>query len=377
VAEARRRLGDPALSAAEASKFWFGESLRFIREEPASWLLLTGRKTLLFWNRYEAADNLSFYYTRDVVPWLWLAPVGFWLVAPLGFAGTVAGAGGGRAEWLLRATVVLLMLGTVLFHVADRYRLAAVPTLIVLGVGFGRQVSMRWQERKRGVAMASVGLALGTTILVNVPNLYPGGQDMATYDRIMALGYSRMGDEARAAAYEERAANAYFRHGIRLLGRGQVSRAKINFLQIYELQPDWPGLWYHLGITDERLGETTSAVASYARESPNGPFGVPALTSQARLLLRAERLEEAEQALLRGREIDPRDPALLVVFGDLRAVQGRMAEALELFEAALDLDPDAEPVKRRIVAARARLADSSSDCPGSQCPPGGASSRQR
>ncbi|HVS66711.1 MAG TPA: glycosyltransferase family 39 protein, partial [Thermoanaerobaculia bacterium] len=355
VAEARRRIGDPELSAADASSFWFAESLRFIRDQPGGWLRLMLRKTLLFWNDYEAADNLSFHYTRDVVPWLWLAPLGFWLVAPLGLAGTLAGAGGGRAEWPLRAAVLLLTLGTVLFHVADRYRLAAVPVLIVLGAGFVRRIGERWRRGRRRAAVAAVGLALGAALLVMGPDLYPGGQDMATYDRIMALGYARQGDEARAAPYRERAVAAYYRQGLALLDRGQDDRAEINLLQLAQLEPDQPGLWYHLGIAEERLGQPARAASSFARENPDGPYGVSALTRLARLHLRAGRLEAAEQALLRGREVDPRNPALLVVLGDLRALQERFDEALDHFEAALELDPGAEPVTRRIEAARARL----------------------
>jgi len=355
LAEARRRAGDPSLTPGEASRFWLGESLRFIRESPGAWLRLTGRKTLLFWNRYEAADNLSFHYTLEAVPWLWLAPLGFWLVAPLGLGGTLCG-GGGRAEWILRATVALLVLGTVLFHVADRYRLAAVPALLVLGVGFVRRAALDWRGGRRRRVLGRAAVAAAAALLVAVPDLYPGGQDMAPFDRIMALGYAERGDEARAALYGERATRAYTRHGMAMLERGEPYRAEIYFANALDVSPERADLWYHLGLAQEGLGRTAEAARAYERAVGDEAFAVAALTRLGRLHLAAGRLEEAEERLIAAHERAPRDPHVLAGLGDLRALQGRFAEALVLFETALEVDPEADWIARRVEAARERLA---------------------
>lgn len=356
LAEARRRSGDPELTPAEASRFWMDESLRFIRAQPGAWLRLMGRKLLLFWNRYEAADDLSFHYTRGVVPLLWLAPLGFWLVAPLGLAGTLAGAGGGRREWILRATVALLMLGTVLFHVADRYRLAAVPALLVLAVGFVRRAGLDWTVGRRRAWSGRIGMAAACVLLVNVPDPYPGGQDMAPFDRIMALGYRERGDTERAAVYGERAARAYARAGAEALARGEAYRAEIYLVNALDVRPEDPVSWFRLGEAGERLGHDGRAIAAYRRAASAEELAVPALTRLGRLLLREDRLSEAEEVLEAGLERAPEAPGLLVVCGDLRALEGRFAEALALFERALAADPDAEAVRRRIAEAEARLA---------------------
>jgi tetratricopeptide (TPR) repeat protein len=321
-------------------------------------LRLLGRKALLFWNRYEAGDNLSFHYTRQVVPWLWLAPFGFWLVAPPGLAGAVAGAGAGRPEWLLRATVALIMLGTVLFHVADRYRLVAVPALIVLGVGFLRRAGLEWRQGRRARAGGRAGLVAASALLVHLPAPYPGGQDMAPFDRIMARGYAARGEPDRAARYAQEAASVYVRQGEAMLARGEPYRAQIYLLNALDIRPDWPGAWYLLGVAEEALGRRDRAAAAYAREDVAGPYAVAALTHLGRLHLRAAHLEEAEVALLRGRSLAPEDPALLVVLGDVRAAQGRFAEALELFETARAADPGATAIERRLAAVRAKLAAS-------------------
>ncbi|MEZ5332559.1 MAG: glycosyltransferase family 39 protein [Thermoanaerobaculia bacterium] len=321
LAEARRRTGEPELTAAEASRFWLRRSLDWIRSHPVDWLRLMGRKVLLFWNRYEAADDLSFHYTRHAVPLLWLAPIGFWLVAPLGLAGTLAGAGGGRREWLLRASVLLLAAGTVLFHVADRYRLAAVPALIVLAVGFVRRTVLAWTGGRRRAACGLAALAVAALLFVNVPDLYPGGQDMAPFDRIMALGYREGGRPERAAPYATRAAEAYTREAAAATARGDSYRAEIYLVNALDVRPDDPDSWRLL----------------------------------SRLRFDAGRWAAAGDAAERGLATAPDDPALLVLLGDVRALEHRFEEALALFERALAADPGADAIERRVTAARAAL----------------------
>ncbi len=356
VIEARRRSGRPGMAPNEASGFWLGEALRFIRAEPAAWLRLLGRKLLLFWNHYEAADNLSFHYTRSVVPWLWLAPLGFWLAAPLGLAGVVAGAGGGRPETLLRASVLLLVAGTVLFHVADRYRLAAVPALIVLGTGFVQRLARSWRRGRRRRAAALAALAAAAALLVNVPDFYPGGQDAAPFDRIMALGYAADGDAPAAKRYAERAAGKFYRRGMVHLERGEFYRAEIYFASTLDVAPGWPGAWYHLGASRERLGKSAEAAQAYERAVAADSFAVEALTQLGRLHMTAERLDEAERALLAAEDRAPQNVHVLAALGDLRATEGRLEEALELFTRARSQATDADWLDRRIAAARASLA---------------------
>ncbi len=357
IAEARRRSGRPTMSASEASGFWFAESWRSIRSDPGAWVRLLGRKALLFWNHYEAADNLGFHYTRSVVPWLWLAPLGFWLVAPLGLAATLAGAGGGRGEALLRSTVALIMLGTVLFHVADRYRLAAVPALIVLAVGFLRASVAAWRAGARGRVAGRAALVAATALLVNGPNFYPGGQDSAPFDRIMAQGLAARGETEAAAAYGERAGEKFYRRGRSHLERGEFYRAEIYFESALEVDPDRAGAWYHLGLALERLGRDQEAAPAYRRAVAADSFAAEALTRLGRLHLAAGRPADAERDLEEAARRAPEDLLVLVALGDLRAMQGRFGAALELFERARLADPQASWVEPRIEAARSRLAD--------------------
>lgn len=355
LAEARRRSGRPAMTAGDASGFWFAEAGRFIRDQPVAWVRLLARKTLLFWNHYEAADNLSFHYSRAVVPWLWLAPLGFWLVGPLGLAGALAGAGGGRGEALLRAAVGLLTVGTVLFHVADRYRLAAVPALLVLGCGLLRRIGVEWQRGARRRALGRAGLAAAAALLVNLLEFYPGGQDRAPFDRLMARGYTEQGDHTAAAPYGERAAQSFYRRGMVHLERGEFYRAEIYFASALDTHRDWPGAWYHLGFALERRARGDEAIGAYRRAVATDSFATEALTRLGRLHLGAGRLVDAESALLDAVERAPESVAALAALGDLRASQGQFAAALELFERAQRADPRAAWLVKRIEEARARL----------------------
>ncbi|HKY31420.1 MAG TPA: hypothetical protein VJV23_02705, partial [Candidatus Polarisedimenticolia bacterium] len=132
--EAERRAGRP-LGFSGSSAFWWRETAREIVQDPGRWMALMGTKLLLWWNRYEITDNQSLYFMRQHVPVLrWPLP-GYWLAAPLGCAGLAA-------AWLLRADrawaftgcALLIQMGLVVsFHVAERYRLPAVPLMLAMG----------------------------------------------------------------------------------------------------------------------------------------------------------------------------------------------------------------------------------------------------
>jgi tetratricopeptide (TPR) repeat protein len=284
-----------------------------------------------------------------------LAPVGYWLVAPLGLAALILGAGGGRREVLLRGTAALLAAGTIVFHVADRYRLATVPALLVLAAGYARAIVLAWRRGDRPRALGRAGLAVAAALLVNVPDFYPGGQDTAPFDHVMAYGAAAQGDPAAAARWAERAAAQYYRRGRAALEAGELLRAGVYFERTLDARSDFPGAWYHLGVARERLGREAEAGRAYERAVATGSFAVEALTRLGRLHLAAGRTAEAETVLSTARERAPDSVAILVSLGDLWAAQGRFDEALALFEEARRIAGSEDWLDRRIAAARAGL----------------------
>ena len=347
IAEASRR-ASRALSPVEASSFWFHTSTTYIRASPTAWLRLMGSKVVLFWNRFEAADDLSFPYTRRVIPLLWIPFLGFWLVGPLGLAGALTGLRDGAERRILAGVVLLWMLSIVLFHVADRYRLAIVPLLVVLGCGFLQSLTAAWRSepgtpQRRSLLFAFVLLAL-TTAFVNAPNPYAGGQDEAPFDRILAFGYAEDGRQALAAIYNRRAAEAFSRHAHDALAQGEIARAEISLRALLESAPEFPGARVQHGLTLERLGRAPEAIEELERAVAAGSNVAEALTHLGRLHLERGELDASEKALLDALQREPTRVLALVTLGDLRSRQQRPEEARSL-RAGFASQPDAKWVK--------------------------------
>jgi hypothetical protein len=347
VAEASRRASH-ALSAAQASSFWFRQATRFIAAEPLAWLRLMARKLGMFWSHFEATDDLSFPYTRRVVPFLWIPFLGFWLVGPLGLAGILTLWRRSAEEALLTAAVLLWMVSVALFHVADRYRLAAVPLLVVLGWGFVESLLAAWNARPRSALVVCLGLLAAAIALVNGLDFYPGGQDEAPFDRVMGFGYAEDGRRDLAAEYDRRAAASFSRSAYDSLARGEVYRAESYLRATLEADPAYPGALYHHGLTLERLGRAPEAIAEYERAVAADSDAAEALTHLGRLRLEAGDLDAAERALAEALRRQPERFLALAAFGDLRARQGRFAEARDLYQRALRQQPGARWVSERL-----------------------------
>ncbi len=118
------------LPRSEVSRYWSDKAWAAIRQNPAAWVHLLGIKFRNFWNAYSYDDITIIALIREEGA---LCPgIGFGLVAALGLAGLVAGAGNPAARWIA-AAVLLHMLSLMPVFITERYRLAAAPGLIVLG----------------------------------------------------------------------------------------------------------------------------------------------------------------------------------------------------------------------------------------------------
>ena len=69
----------------------------------------------------------------------------------------------------------------------------------------------------------------------------------------------------------------------------------------------------------------------------------------------AQRPVDVEQYLTRAVEIDPRNPESITRLGLAKAENGRMAEAVELFQRALKVQPGYGPAQRALARVPAAL----------------------
>ncbi|NNE08396.1 MAG: hypothetical protein HKN20_07535, partial [Gemmatimonadetes bacterium] len=163
--EGERRAGGP-LSFKALSRLWYGEGVRWIRENPAdAWKLLQW-KLLHLGNDQEIPDNEHFGYMRARFPVLRFAPLTFGWLFPFALLGMIAGRGHWRERGLLYAGVLVQALSLVGFYVFARYRLAIVPFLIPFAAhGMMVLAGVVWRRDKvyprRMFAQIAVALLLG------------------------------------------------------------------------------------------------------------------------------------------------------------------------------------------------------------------------
>ena len=155
------------LTRAEVSRYWSERANLYIREHRPEWLRLMAVKLGNFWNAYQYDDLSIIKLLRDEG----ILPPGlrFGIVAALGLAGF------GpvvwkfpRARWVA-AAVLLHMCALLPVFVTERYRLAAVPGLMLLGAG---GLWMLWENLTQSRWLAVVGYcagAFGAAWFVSIP----------------------------------------------------------------------------------------------------------------------------------------------------------------------------------------------------------------
>lgn len=247
---AEAAVGHP-LKRSEVSRFWSERAKTFMRDHRAAWLRLLGVKLRNFWSSYQY-DDLSLIATlqsdRILFPGL-----RFGLVAALGLGGALFTVRTWpRAGWVV-AGVLLHMLAILPVFVTERYRLAAVPGLILLGAGgviVGRDalVARRWPLFS-GYVCASLAAAL----LVSWPQKDESLWSLDQYNIGIKATEAGQLDEAErrlleAYRYVPENAEINFALGNVMLARHDSFKAKMWYRQALALNPRHAGTFNNLGV---------------------------------------------------------------------------------------------------------------------------------
>ena len=192
--------------------------------------------------------------------WIGQLPVRYMVLFPLALVGAVSLLR--RREWDLPALWLALQAPMVLFLVADRYRMATLPVLVLLAaVGAERLVSAG-----RELDWRPWVLALGAFVV----SLWP-------IDHV--------------TAYQE--GWCVHLEGNRLLAEGDTDGAREAYLQASKLEPDQLGHWYWLGETRARTGDPEGAIQAWDKVLEQFPDHYQSLTGAARESGRLGRFSEA------------------------------------------------------------------------------------
>ncbi len=268
------------VSISQASNYWFGRSWIFIRERPLEFLRLLGRKFLLFWNAREVAQNIDYYFSRRFSRLISLPLFSFGLIAPFSWIG-FAFAWRKKPETVILPAIYLsaYMFSLIAIFISDRYRLPAVPFIVLFSAyGLRNLAKLIFPRPSREIRVyAAVGIA--AFILVNV--------DLKPVDETKALSWSHT---MLGNVYQE---------------QGQPEAAIREFGQAIAINPADTSAYNALGSAYRSLGRYREAISQYRRVLEN----------------------------------DPRDATARNNLGVVYAEMGMTDEALAEFQAAIQVDP--------------------------------------
>ena len=256
------------LTDAEVSAFWSARARERIVTDPGGWLLLLGRKFLLFWNGGELGDIVDIDLMRQECPVFRILIARFALISVLALAGAILVIRSSPGRWPFIIFLASSMAAIVLFYFNTRYRLPSVPVLAVSAGYFiawiAEKISARrWKEP--AVAAAVVALLFASV----------SGREMFEVNR--SATYTFLGNHYMSSGREDRAMES-FSEALRLdpesvenrinlaraLSRaGKNEEAREYYALAWKAAPDFPRLALEYGYLLDEMGMRAEAGALY------------------------------------------------------------------------------------------------------------------
>ena len=147
------------LRQAEVSRYWTDQALAWIARHPGDWLVVLGKKLLTLGNAFEIPDNYHYAFMRArFLPWLWPLAT-FALVAPLALVGLAMPFWRRTDVTALYIAAGVYLATVLLFYVRGRYRIPAVPFLMVFAA-LAVDRGLRAMAARRWSAVAALGAGL-------------------------------------------------------------------------------------------------------------------------------------------------------------------------------------------------------------------------
>lgn len=307
ITRAEQAAGRP-LKRSEVSRYWSEKARHWIATHPGAWLALLGRKLANFWNafQYDDLSVISLLREAGVLP----PGLGFGAVAALGLPGMLwAGWRLPRSRWV--AAGVLLHMGALMpVFVTERYRLCAVPGLLIFAGFLVWETGCSLAGTRWGRAAALLAGAAAGVALVFGPGRDPG---------MRALDLFNTGLKVQRAGHRE-------------LARQKLEAA-------LALVPENAELNFALGNLHFEEGAMEEARRFYLHALALAPTHTGVLNNLGRLEALGGNFELAEAHLRTSLTLEPKSPKALFFLAELKLAAGDRPGAQKALDAALTLRP--------------------------------------
>lgn len=311
-----------SLKASEVSGFWSDRAWNFIKQNPGSFLALTGKRLIYLFSGFENPDQSDLYRFGDNSPILAatvfnkVVKFPFGLVAPLALIGLVL-------AWKERQRVSLLylfLLGyiptIILFLVTARHRLAVV-VILLLFAGYAVERAWHvWRDRKTKELIGLVLSFIALAILLN--------------HNWFDLGY-------------DNPAQFHYQRGLVLEKQGDINAAIAEYREATKHQ-QLPEALNNLGYALSKTGDYSGAYQTLHQAIRSRPNFTDAITNLGLLFLNRNELDSAEYYFGLALRTDSNLPQVYLNLGELRQRQGNSAEAESFWRAGLLASPRFVPL---------------------------------
>jgi tetratricopeptide (TPR) repeat protein len=311
------------LKRSEASDYWSAKARAYISTNFGPWLRLMCRKLGNFWNAFEY-DDLSVIANLRQQRILLPGPH-FGIVAALAIAGLFFSLRAFPASRWVAAAIFLHMAAVLPVFVTERYRLAAVPGLLLFAA-FGLQAL--WQNFSSGnyrTVATYLGLLLAASIFVTLPRKEPSLWAMQAYNS------GRLALEAN-----------------------NLPLAEQHLQRAYSYAPDNPETNFALGNLRLAQGDPAGAKSYYRATLHAEAKHKGALNNLGVLALEERQWAIAIKFFHASVESDPADAKTHYLLAQAELENGDAAAALSEIQIALRLQPEQPEFRALLDTIRTR-----------------------
>jgi len=272
-----RSMGEKAMPS-QISSYCYWDAWAFITSSPGKYLGLIVKKLRLISNSLEIGSNYDFYSMRRHSTILKICFINFGLVFPFALLGAVLSGIQWRKYLLLYFFVLQFVAFSLLFYVISRYRLPAVPFLIIFaGYGIWRMARYLKDGRPSRFIIGLVILIAGFYL----SHLNPGPEKLSNPNYNLGVAYTRRGEYKKAIqAYRECLKEnpghyrAYYNMGNIFYERGEWEEAIKEYRKALEIKIDFVEARHNLANAYAKKRSFALAIAQYQKlleGNPNDP----------------------------------------------------------------------------------------------------------
>jgi tetratricopeptide (TPR) repeat protein len=340
----------------QRSAYFYRKALSYIAAQPGDYAALMASKLYQFWSGPELKRNQDVYYARrhsQLLSWLlWDRGLSFpfGIVGPLAMAGLVL-------TWrrrepavrLLRLFALSYMAAVLLFFVTARYRMPAIPVLLIFAAWTCRQLVIDWRGGRYRSFAALGGAVAVLTVVLNLPAATVPEDDAQLHFDLGEV-YLRKGEYQRSAQNSLAALELtsgqynYARHNLAVayFHLGRHRDAVQEGQRAVEENPRRADTRVLLGRAYGAMDQPGQAAAQFERALQLMPGSGMAHYYYGRLLYRSGRHEQAITHLAVARAQSPQDFWISYELARCHQHLGQLEEALALFQASRQIEERAE-----------------------------------